>query len=135
MMVLELGVKSLVLEVEATNANRKVAESLLEVVDFEVRVLREKVAPLEVQVDDDFLMNSDMPELHESCNAKEKKKVNSSKTSDGSGLSPNSITDKDSPPSASSSSSANQASERSRNGGLGKLFSRSISSSSHTENQ
>ncbi|KAJ8630946.1 hypothetical protein MRB53_024269 [Persea americana] len=99
---------------------------------------------------EEFLMDSDMPELnggtpflrngaelrlHSNDSSNAKKEVNSSKTSDGSGLSPNSITDRDSPPSASSSSSANQASERSRNGGLGKLFSRSISSSSHTENQ
>ncbi|RWR85466.1 filament-like plant protein isoform X1 [Cinnamomum micranthum f. kanehirae] len=210
-------------EVEATNAKRKVAESLLEAVDSEVRVLREKVASLEVQVEkeralsleiaakcrsledelsrkkreaelrratsssgelkikqekelavaagklaecqktiaslglqlkslatlEEFLMDSDMPELnggspflrngaelrlHSNDSSNAKKEVNSSKTSDGSGLSPNSIADKGSPPSASSSSSANQASERSRNG-LGKLFSRSKSSSSHTENQ
>ncbi|RWR82112.1 filament-like plant protein [Cinnamomum micranthum f. kanehirae] len=96
---------------------------------------------------EEFLLDSDMPEINggsptvrggselrshsnDECFSK---KGDSSKHSDGFSP-PNGITDKESPPSASSSSSVSHTSERSRKG-FGKLFSRSKNSGIDTENQ
>lgn len=96
---------------------------------------------------EEFLLDSDMPEINggsptvrggselrshsnDECFSK---KGDSSKRSDGFSP-PNGITDKESPPSASSSSSVSHTSERSRKG-FGKLFSRSKNGGIDTENQ
>lgn len=209
------------IELEAANSKRKGTESLLEAADVEARLLREKVASLEVAVEEEralsaeiaakcqnledelsrkkreaelrratslsgekikqekelavaagklaecqktiaslgrqlkslatleeFLLDTDMLELsggspvirgggesrsrsNDACFPK--REVDSSKSSDGSGLSPNGIVDEESL-SASSSSSASQALEKGRNG-FGKLFSRSKNGGSRLENQ